>query len=96
MIVRPTHWRTGPHGREPVVVAGEVMSLAMRTVDGNKTGRITSRGPRTDREIEVIAWRLGMTVVEVRAAIASGQMEADYGRQPSRRRIDDHVGNQDD
>lgn len=96
MIVRPTHWRTGPHGREPVVVAGEVLSLVSRIVDGNKTGCITSRGPRTDREIEVIAWRLGMTVVEVRAAIASGTMEADHGGQPSRRRIDDYVSNEDD
>lgn len=96
MIVRPTHWRTGPHGREPVVVAGEVMSLVSKIVDGNKTGCITSCKPRTDREIEVIAWRLGITVVEVRAAISSGTMEADYGGQFSRRRIDDYVCDQDD
>ena len=75
MISRPTHWRTGPHGRESVAAAGEVVSLERLLASGEKSGRITSRPERTDREIEVIAWRLGLTVVQVRKAIAEGRTE---------------------
>jgi len=75
MISRPTHWRTGPNGRESVAAAGEVVSLERLLTAGEKSGRITSRPERTDREIEVIAYRLGMTVAEVRRAIARGRAE---------------------
>lgn len=75
MISRPTHWRTGPHGRESVAAAGEVVSLERLLSGGERSGRITSRPERTDREIEVIAFRLGMTVAEVRSAIARGRTE---------------------
>jgi predicted deacylase len=75
MISRPTHWRTGPNGRESVAAAGEVVSLERLLTAGEKSGRITSRPERTDREIEVIAYRLGMTVAEVRRAIARGRTE---------------------
>jgi len=75
MISRPTHWRAGPHGRESVAAAGEVVSLERLLTGGEKSGRITSRPERTDREIEVIAYRLGMTVAEVRRAIARGRTE---------------------
>jgi hypothetical protein len=75
MISRPTHWRTGPHGRESVAAAGEVVSLERLLTAGEKSGRITSRPARTDREIEVIAYRLGWTVAEVRRAIARGRTE---------------------
>jgi hypothetical protein len=75
MISRPTHWRAGPHGRESVAAAGEVVSLERLLASGEKSGRITSRPERTDREIEVIAFRLGMTVAEVRRAIARGRTE---------------------
>ena len=75
MISRPTHWRTGPHGRESVAAAGEVVSLERLLTAGEKSGRITSRPERTDREIEVIAYRIGWTVAEVRRAIARGRTE---------------------
>jgi len=75
MISRPTHWRAGPNGRESVAAAGEVVSLERLLTAGEKSGRITSRPERTDREIEVIAFRLGMTVAEVRRAIARGRTE---------------------
>ncbi len=75
MISRPTHWRTGPHGRESVAAAGEVVSLERLLSGGERSGRITSRPERTDREIEVIAFSLGMTVAEVRSAIARGRTE---------------------
>lgn len=75
MISRPTHWRTGPNGRESVAAAGDFVSLERLLTSGEKSGRITSRPKRTDREIEVIAWRLGLTVVQVRKAIAEGRTE---------------------
>ena len=75
MISRPTHWRTGPNGRESVAAAGDFVSLERLLTSGEKSGRITSRPERTDREIEVIAWRLGLTVVQVRKAIAEGRTE---------------------
>ena len=75
MISRPTHWRAGPHGRESVAAAGDYVSLERLVTSGEKSGRITSRPERTDREIEVIAWRLGMTVTQVRKAIAEGRTE---------------------
>ena len=75
MISRPTHWRTGPHGRESVAAAGEVVSLERLLSGGERSGRITSRPERTDREIEVIAFSLGMTVAAVRSAIARGRTE---------------------
>jgi hypothetical protein len=75
MISRPTHWRTGPNGREAVAAAGDFLSLERLLTAGEKSGRITSRPERTDREIEVIAYRLGWTVAEVRRAIARGRTE---------------------
>ena len=96
MISRPTHWRTGPHGRESVAAAGEVVSLE-RLLDSNeKSRRITSRPERTDAEIEVIAWTLGMTVAEVRRAIARGHTEHIDARQPLRRRLDDDIRHAND
>ena len=96
MISRPTHWRTGPNGRESVAAAGEVVSLERLLTAGEKSGRITSRPERTDREIEVIAFRLGMTVAEVRRAIARGHTEFIDARQPLRRRLDDDLRHADD
>ena len=75
MISRPTHWRTGPHGRESVAAAGEVFSLERLLRSAEKSGRITSRPERTDEQLEVIAFRLGMTVAAVRRAIARGRLE---------------------
>ena len=75
MIERPSHWRTGPNGRESVAAAGEVMSLERLLRSAEKSGRITSRPERTDAEIEVMAWRLGWTVAAVRRAIARGRLE---------------------
>ena len=75
MIERPSHWRTGPNGRESVAAAGEVFSLERLLRGVEKSGRITSRPERTDTEIEVMAWRLGWTVAAVRRAIARGRME---------------------
>ena len=75
MIERPSHWRTGPNGRESVAAAGEVFSLERLLRSSEKSGRITSRPERTDAEIEVMAWRLGWTVAAVRRAIARGRLE---------------------
>ena len=74
MIERPSHWRTGPNGRETVAAAGEVFSLE-RLLRGVESGRITSRPERTDEQLEVIAFRLGITVAAVRRAIAQGRLE---------------------
>lgn len=96
MISRPTHWRTGPHGRESVAAAGEVVSLE-RLLDSNeKSSRITSRPERTDAEVEVIAWTLGMTVAEVRNAIARGHTERIDARHTLRRHCDDDLRHADD
>ena len=75
MIERPSHWRTGPNGRESVAGAGEVFSLERLLRSTEKSGRITSRPERTDEQLEVIAFRLGMTVAAVRRAIARGRLE---------------------
>ena len=96
MISRPTHWRTGPHGRESVAAAGEVVSLE-RLLDSNeKSSRITSRPERTDAEVEVIAWTLGMTVAEVRKQIARGHTERIDARHTLRRRSDDDLDHAND
>ena len=79
MIQRPTHWRTGPNGRESVAAAGDVVSLEHLLRNSEKSGRITSRPERTDDEIEVISFRLGMTVAAVRRAIARGRTEITDG-----------------
>lgn len=75
MIDRPCHWRTGPNGRESVAAAGEVLSLERMLRGMEKSGRITSRPERTEGQIEVIAFRLGITVAAVRRAIARGHLE---------------------
>jgi hypothetical protein len=75
MIERPSHWRTGPNGRESVAAAGDVLSLEHLLRNGEKSRRITSRPERTDEQLEVIAFRLGMTVAAVRRAIAQGRLE---------------------
>jgi len=79
MISRPTHWRTGPNGREAVASAGDFVSLEHLLRSGEKSRRVTSRPARTEDEIEVIAFRLGMTVAEVRRAIARGRTEITDG-----------------
>jgi hypothetical protein len=75
VIARPSHWRTGPNGREPVAGAGDAVSLSRHVVSGATTGRITSRPAYTTRELEVIAYRLGVTVAAVKRAIALGLLE---------------------
>jgi hypothetical protein len=79
MIQRPTHWRTGPNGRESVAAAGDVVSLEHLLRSTEKSGRITSRPERTDEQLEVIAYRLRMTVAAVRRAIARGRTEITDG-----------------
>jgi hypothetical protein len=79
MIERPSHWRTGPNGRESVAAAGDVVSLEHLLRSTEKSGRITSRPERTDEQLEVIAYRLGMTVAAVRRAIARGRTEITDG-----------------
>jgi hypothetical protein len=79
MISRPTHWRTGPNGREAVAAAGDFVSLEHLLRNCEKSRRVTSRPARTEDEIEVIAYRLGMTVAEVRRAIARGRTEITDG-----------------
>lgn len=79
MIERPSHWRTGPNGRESVAAAGDVVLLEHLLRNGEKSRRITSRSERTDNEIEVISFRLGMTVAAVRRAIAQGRTEITDG-----------------
>ena len=79
MIERPSHWRTGPNGRESVAAAGDVVSLEHLLRSTKKSGRITSRPERTDDQLEVIAYRLGMTVAAVRRAIARGRTEITDG-----------------
>lgn len=75
MIARPSHWRTGPNGREPVAGAGDAVSLGQHVVSGAKTGKITSRPAYTTRELELLAYRLGVTVAAVKRAIALGLLE---------------------
>lgn len=80
MIARPTHWRVGQGGRESVAAAGEVTSLQHLAANGATSGKITSRPAYTDREIEVIAFRLRCSVREVRRAIDLGLLETLDGR----------------
>ena len=74
MIARPSHWRTGPNGREPVAGAGDAVSFS-HIVSGAKSGKITSRPAYTTRELELLAYRLGVTVAAVKRAIALGLLE---------------------
>ena len=75
MISHPTHWRATSDGRESVAGAGAHASLERLCTRGDTTGKITSRKPYTVRELEVIAFRLGVTVAAVQAAIAQGRLE---------------------
>lgn len=83
MIARPTHWRHGLGGRESVAAAGAVTSLEALVRNGATSGTITSRPAYTDREIEVIAFRLRCTVREVKRAIDLGLLEHLNGREDS-------------
>jgi len=75
VIARPTHWRAVSTGRESVAAPGDHVSLARLAGNGAKSGKITSRPAYTDRELELIAYRLGVTVVAVKQAIALGMLE---------------------
>ena len=75
MICRATHWRHGQGGRETVAAAGAVTSLEALVRNGATSGKITSRPGYTAREIEFIAYRLGVTVSAVRRAIDLGLLE---------------------
>jgi hypothetical protein len=75
MIARATHWRHGHGDRETVAAAGVVTSLEALVRNGATAGKITSRPAYTAREIELIAFRLGATVVAVKRAIDLGLLE---------------------
>jgi hypothetical protein len=75
MIARATHWRHGQGCRETVAAAGAVTSLEALVRNGATSGKITSRPGYTAREIELIAFRLGVTVVAVKRAIDLGLLD---------------------
>lgn len=74
MIARPTHWRATSDGRESVAVPGGRASLERLARRGDTTGKITSRR-YTREEVELLAFRFGITVDAVRRAIALGLLE---------------------
>lgn len=81
MIARPTHWRATADGRESVAGPGESSSLERLVRRGDTSGSITSRR-YTREDIELLAYRLGVTVSAVRRAIDLGLLETLDGRQP--------------
>lgn len=74
MIARPTHWRATNDGRESVAGPGDHGSLQGLAVNGATTGKITSRRYTRD-DLELIAFRLGVTVAAVKQAISLGLLE---------------------
>jgi hypothetical protein len=75
MICRATHWRHSSGCRETVAAAGAVTSLEALVRNGATSGKITSRPGYTQQEIELIAFRLRVTVVAVKRAIDLGLLE---------------------
>ena len=75
MICRASHWRHGQGGRETVAAAGAATSLESLVRNGATSGKITSRPGYTQQEIELIAFRLRVTVVAVKRAIDLGLLE---------------------
>lgn len=73
MIARPTHWRATHDGRE-MVAGGGHGSLQRLATNGAKSGAITSRRYTRD-DLELLAFRYGITVEAVKAAIAQGLLE---------------------
>ena len=74
MIARPTHWRATHDGRESVAGPGGLGCLQSLATNGAKTGKITSRRYTRD-DLELLAFRYGITVEAVKAAIAQGLLE---------------------
>ena len=74
MIARPTHWRATSDGRESVAGPSGRASLERLARRGDTTGKITSRR-YTREEVELLAFRFGITVDAVRRAIALGLVE---------------------
>ena len=75
MIARPTHWRLTADGRESVAGPGAHTSLERLARRGDTSGRTTSRPPYTRRELELIAFRCGISVDAVKKALALGLLE---------------------
>jgi len=73
-VIQAAHWRRGgADGRESIAAAGEVVSLAASFHARPQTwGKITSRRPLNQRELEYRAFRMGCTVSALREAIARG------------------------
>lgn len=74
MIARPTHWRATSDGRECVAGPGDHASLERLVRRGDTAGKITSRR-YTREDLELLAFRYGITVAAVKAAIAHGLLE---------------------
>jgi hypothetical protein len=73
-VIQVAHWRrVRADGRESIAAAGEVVSLSASFQPRPQTwGKITSRRPVDQRELEYQAFRLGCTVSALRESIARG------------------------
>ena len=74
MIARPTHWRATSDGRESVAGPGDHASLERLARRGDTAGKITSRRYSRD-DLELLAYRHGITVDAVKRVIARGLLE---------------------
>jgi hypothetical protein len=73
-VIQAAHWRRGgADGRESIAAAGEVVSLAASfTPKPQHWGKITSRPQPTRADIELLAFRLGVSVSAAKQALDMG------------------------
>ena len=75
MFVRSTHFRRGGvEGRQALSMVGDTSISSAFTPAQAFWGKVTSRPERSQRELELLAWRLGVSVQTARRAIELGMI----------------------
>ena len=79
MISGNTHWRSGVSGARDPIAPPEFSAQSISssyTTQQNCWGKITSRPQITARDVEAVAYILGITVTEARRAMCSGRLNS--------------------
>ena len=75
MFVRSTHFRRGGvEGRQALSMVSDTSISASFTPSQSFWGKVTSRPERSIRDLELLAWRLGVSVQTARRAIELGMI----------------------
>lgn len=75
MFVRSTHFRRGGvDGRQALSMVSDISISSSFTPAQAYWGKVTSRPERSQRELELLAWRLGVSVQTARRAIELGMI----------------------